>query len=66
MGLEPRKLLKPEFNLRWTRQSVHDDLWVPIQSAMFKKKSTRDLRKLEEIDAVHSVLMRELDEKHNV
>ena len=66
MGLEPRKLLKPEYNLRWTKQSVHDDLWVPFQQAMFKKRSTRELKKLEEIDAVHETLMRELGEKHNV
>jgi hypothetical protein len=66
MGLEPRKLLKPEYNLRWTKQSVHDDLWIPIQRALFKKDSTRDLRKLEEIDLVHTVLMRELAEKHSV
>lgn len=66
MGLDQRKLLKPTINIPWTKDAIHDHLWVPIQEAMYGFKSTTKLKKLGQLDKVHEVLMRELGEKHGV
>jgi hypothetical protein len=66
MGLEPRKVLKPEYNLRWTRTMIHDDLWIPFQKKLFKSDSTTLLKKIEQIDLIHKTIMRELGEKFGV
>ncbi len=65
-GLEMKKVLKPEIEIPWTRQSIHDFLWVPIQKAMYKKESTTELDKHGEIDKIHEVLMRHLGQKFGV
>lgn len=65
-GLEPRKVLKSTYNFQWTKEMIHDAVWVPIQKALFGTTSTRSLKKLEQIDAIHSLIMRELGEKHGL
>lgn len=65
-GLEPRILLKPEYSLRWTKEMVHDNLWIPIQRAMYGTDSTIYLHKIEQIDKIYSVINRELGEKHGL
>ena len=65
-GLDMRVVLKPTFNIPWSTFSVKEYLWRPLQKSLLKKESTTDLNKLEEIDKVHEVLMRELGEKHGV
>lgn len=62
-GLDMRKTLKPEVAIPWTPNSIKEYLWRPIQIAMTNKKSTTELDKIEEIDKIHSVLMRHLGEK---
>lgn len=65
-GLDQRKVLKPSIEIPWTKQAIHDQLWVPIQAAMFSKESTTELAKTKEIDRVHEVLMRHLGEKFHI
>jgi len=65
-GLDQRKVLKPGVSIPWTKVAVKENLWRPIQEAMYHKRSTTDLEKQEEITAIHRVLMRELGEKHGV
>jgi len=65
-GLEPRKVLKPTYNLQWTKEMIHDNMWIPIQEAMYKTNSTTFLHKQEQIDKIHEIIMRELGEKHNL
>lgn len=65
-GLDMRKTLKPQISIPWTKEAVKTFLWKPIQQAMYQKQSTTELFKLEEIDHIHEVLMRELGEKHGV
>jgi len=65
-GLEPRKVLKPSYNLQWTKEMIHDNMWIPIQEAMYKTNSTVFLHKQEQIDKIHEIIMRELGEKHNL
>lgn len=62
-GLEPRKVLKPEYNLQWTKEMIHDNIWIPIQQALYGTNSTTFLRKQEQIDKIHEIITRELGEK---
>ena len=62
-GLEPKKVLKPEYNLQWTKEMIHDNIWIPIQEAMYKTKSTTFLHKQEQIEKIHEIIMREMGEK---
>lgn len=66
MGLDMRKVLKPTYNIPWTKESAHDHIWIPIQEAMYGTNSTTFLHKQEQIDKIHEVIMRELGEKHEV
>lgn len=65
-GKDMRVILKPTYFIPWTKDSVHDHLWIPIQKLMFKTESTVDLTKQEQIDFIHKVIMRELGEKHGI
>lgn len=62
-GLDMRLVLKPSVQIPWTKDSVHDHLWVPIQQAMTSKSSTKDLDKISEIDEIHTTLTRHLAER---
>lgn len=64
-GLDQRKVLKPSIQIPWTPESTKEMLWRPIQEAMFKKESTRELTSAE-IDKVYDVLNRHLGETTGV
>lgn len=65
-GLDMRKVLKPTYNIPWTKENAHDHLWIPIQEAMYNTNSTVFLHKQEQIDQIVKVITRELGEKHGV
>ncbi len=65
-GLDMRKVLKPTYNIPWTKENVHDHIWIPFQKAMYGTNSTTFLHKQEQIDKLHETIMRELGEKHSV
>ena len=65
-GLDQRKVLKPSVDIPWTKESVKEMIWRPVQEAMLKKKSTTELEKVGEIDEVWDVVMRFLGENHGV
>jgi hypothetical protein len=64
-GLEMRKVLKPTYELPWTKDSFHDHIFIPIQKAMFGTTSMRSLKKLQ-VSKVYDVIERELAEKFGV
>lgn len=61
-GYDVKKTLKPEIEIPWNKQLIHDLLWLPVQEAMTGKKSTTELNKLEPSD-IYLVLDRHLQEK---
>lgn len=65
-GLDMRAVLKEDVDIPWSKDTVKDYLWRPIQKAMLQKKSTTELEKIDEIDRVHEVLMRHLGEKFGI
>lgn len=60
-----RKVLKPSASIPWSAESAKEQLWRPIQKAMFEKESSADLSKLE-VGEVEKVLTRHLQEKFKV
>ena len=65
-GLDIRKVLKPTYNIPWTKDSVHDHLFIPIQKTMFGTDSFTKLTKQGQIKEIHKVIVRELGEKHGL
>ena len=64
-GLDQRKFLKPGIEIPWTKESVKEQIWRPIQIAMFDKESTTELE-TREINQEFDVLNRNLAEKHGL
>lgn len=61
-GLDQRKVLKPGVSIPWTQEAAKEQLWRPIQEAMFEKRSTTELAK-GEVGRVEEVIVRHLSEK---
>lgn len=61
-GLDQRRVLKPSVAIPWTQESCKEQLWRPIQEAMFEKKSTTELTK-GEVGRVEEVLVRHLGDR---
>jgi hypothetical protein len=64
-GLDMRAVLKPNIEIPWTKESVKEHLWRPVQDLYLKKDSTTELT-TDEITKVYEVLNRFLGEKHGV
>lgn len=64
-GLDARKVLKPTYEIRWTREMIKRDLWGQLQDVMTGKEHTSDLTKAE-VDKVYEQLMQILGEKHHI
>lgn len=64
-GLDMRTLLKPEIDIPWTKESVKNHLWRPIQVAMTDKESTAKANS-DEYGPVYETLNRHLSDKFGV
>lgn len=64
-GLDQRKVLKPSIAIPWTQEAVKEQLWRPIQVALYNKRSTTELTK-QELDPVHETLMRHLGQTFHI
>ena len=64
-GLDMKVVLKPEVDIPWTKESVKNHLWRPIQEIMMDKESTTELSTADPAK-VYEVLDRHISEKHGV
>lgn len=56
-GLDMKAVLKPTWFISWTKYTVLDNMWRPIQKALFNTTSTKQLTKLDgEIDQIHDTI----------
>lgn len=62
-GYTVQLVLKEKVDLNWDGEKVKELLWRPAQQAILGKKSTKDLKKTEDIDKVFDHLTRHLGEK---
>lgn len=63
-GLDMRAVLKPEVEIPWSKDTVKNYLWRPIQEIQLRKKSTTELT-TKEIDEIFETMNRHLA-KHGV
>jgi hypothetical protein len=61
-GLDMKVVLKPDIEIPWSKQTIHDYLWLPVQEMLKQKKSTTELTTTE-INEVWEILNRHLSEK---
>lgn len=64
-GYDMKKVLKPGVEIPWTKESVKNYLWRPIQDAMYDKDSTTELDTVEPSE-IHKVLMRHISSKFGI
>ena len=65
-GYTVQLVLKEKVDLDWDGDKVKELLWRPSQKAILKKKSTTELRKIEDMDKVWEHLNRHLGQKFGV
>lgn len=58
-GLDMKKVLKPEIDIPWSKETIKNYLWRPIQMAQLTKESTTELTS-KEIDLVYNTLNRHI------
>jgi len=66
MGLDMRKVLKPNVEIPFTSHAVKEYLFKPIIKALYGYTSTTQLEKLEEVDHAYEVMMRYLMQNHGM
>jgi len=64
-GLDQRLVLKPSISIPWTKESVKNQLWRPVQDAMLGKHSTEDMN-ITEVNIVYEALSKGIGEKFKV
>lgn len=64
-GLDMRATLKPGVEVPWSKMTVKEYLWKPIEKAMLEKESTEDMTN-KEVSEVYEVLNRHLSTKLGV
>ena len=61
-GYDMKKVLKPGVEIPWSRETVKEYLWRPLQEAYLLKPSTTKLN-TKEIDKIIDILTKHLGEK---
>ena len=64
-GYDVRTTLKADFEIPWNETLVKELIWREVQIAMFNKKSTTQLNKME-VGDVYEVINRHIAEKHGI
>ncbi len=64
-GLDMKKVLKPEIDIPWNKNTICEFLWRPIMKAQIGKESTTELT-TKEIDKIYDTLNRHLGEKFGI
>jgi len=64
-GYDMKKVLKPEVDIPWSKDSVKEQLWKPVLLALTGKTSTKD-QTSEEVTQVLNTINRHLGEKFGV
>jgi len=65
-GFDIRKTIREGIDIPWTKNSVKEYLWRPVQEAYLKKHSTTELNKTKDIDAVYDIVNRAISERCGV
>ena len=64
-GLDMVKTLKPGVEIPWSKVSVKEHIWRPVQEVHFGVKSTKKLERLD-VSIIYDVINRHLSDKFGV
>ena len=64
-GYDMKKTLKPEIDIPWSKDTIKEYLWRPIQEAQLRKCSTTQLN-TKEIDKIYNTLNRHIGERFGI
>lgn len=64
-GLDMKKVLKPEIDIPWNKDTICEFLWKPIMKIQTGKESTTELT-TKEIDQVYNTINRHLGETFGI
>jgi len=64
-GLDMKAVLKPEVDIPWSKMTVKEHLWKPIEKIMIDKESTEEMTN-EEVSKIYEVLNMHLASKLGV
>jgi len=64
-GLDMKAVLKPSVDIPWSKDSVKEFIWKPIQELQVGKKSTTQLN-TKEIDKIWETINRHIAEKFGI
>ena len=64
-GYDMKRTLKHDVDIPWTKQSIHDHIWVPVQEAMTGKDSTTEMNTVDPSE-IYEVVSRYLGQRTGV
>jgi len=64
-GLDMKAVLKPEVDIPWSKQSIKEFIWKPIQEVYLGERSTTKLG-TKDIDKIYDTITRHLGEKFGI
>mgnify|MGYP003406681413 CR=1 FL=1 len=64
-GYDMKKTLKPGVDIPWTKESIKEHIWRPVQEAMTGKRSTTEMNTVDPSE-VYEVINRHMGEKFGV
>lgn len=64
-GLDMKKVLRPEIDIPWNKDTICEFLWKPIMKAQTDKSSTTELT-TKEITEIYDTINRHLSEKFGI
>ena len=65
-GFDLRKTIKEGIDIPWTKDSIKTYLWKPVMKIYLKKKSTTELNKTKDIDAIYKIVNRTIARRTGV
>lgn len=64
-GLDMRVVLKPDWKIWWTPESIKENMFKPLMKAMYNKDSTTELTTAQ-VDKVYEQIMQIIGERYGV
>lgn len=65
-GLDIRMVVSPGVDMMWTPYLVKELLWKATQKTMFGKNSTKELKKIGEINEIYTVINKTIGERTGI
>lgn len=58
-----RMIIRKDIEIEWSKETVKEFIWKPLQNALYGKKSTTELLKTQEIDKIYDYIVKIISER---